>query len=273
MKFCLLFLTLFVQINALAYADYMPKENYVQQILNDENFERGERECPYAYCVNNPILYNDPTGMYPVITITNQQTGQMASQRVLGYSGGVTTQVPLYNVTVTDTENKNFSMTFSVTRDAWTVERGSCNASNVAFEPKDGNVNHFTGKVMPNGYPQGNGTEALKLTQYGSEVVHAEANQSAVNMDYRNKSDVASGIMLHVGGYYNKSGNTQLAASEGCFGIVNPNNSPTNPSNEYSNNILNTIINQANSSQTDKGKILIIQKREGNDYPKTKEIP
>jgi hypothetical protein len=219
-------------------------------------------------------MYSDPTGEYPVITITNQQTGQMASQRVLGYSGGVTTQVPLYNVVVTDTENKDFRMTFSVTRDAWTVERGNSNASNVAFEPKDGNVNHFTGKVMPNGYPQGNGTEALKLTQYGSEVVHAEANQTAVDMDYRSKTDVASGIMLHVGGYYNKSGNTQLAASEGCFGIVNPNNSPTNTSNEYSNNILNTIINRSNSSQTDKGKILIIiQKREGNDYSKTKEIP
>jgi hypothetical protein len=228
----------------------------------------------YAYCGNSPVKYIDPTGEYPVITITNQQTGQMASQRVLGYSGNVTTQVPLYNVTVTDTENKNFSMTFSVTHDAWTVEQGNSNASNVAFEPKDGNVNHYTGKVMSNGYPQGNGTTALKLTQRDSEVMHAEANEAAVNMDYRYKSDVASGIMLHVGGYYEKSGNTRLAASEGCFGIVNPNNSPTNTSNEYSNNILNTIINQANSSQTDKGKILIIiQKREGNDYPKTKEIP
>jgi hypothetical protein len=226
-----------------------------------------------VYCVGNPILYSDPTGEYPVITITNQKTGRMASQRVLGYSGGATTKVPLYKVTITDTENKNFKMTFSVTRDAWTVKQGDSKASNVAFEPKDGNLNHFTGKIMPKGYPPENGTEALKLNQYGSEVVHAEANQAAVDMDYRNKTDVASGIMLHVGGYYEKSGNTKLAASEGCFGIVNPNNSPTNPSNEYSNNILNSIINQANSSQTDNGKILIIiQKRDGNDYPKTQEI-
>jgi len=93
-------------------------------------------------------------------------------------------------------------MEFSVTRDAWTVEQGNSTASNVAFEPKDGNVNNFTGKVMNGGYPKGNGTEALKLTQIGSEVVHAEPNQTSVNMGYRNKDDVAAGVMIHVGGNF-----------------------------------------------------------------------
>ena len=71
MKYCLLFLTLFVQINASAYADYTPKENCVQQILNDENFERGKRECPFRYqgqyedsetgLYYNRFRYYDPT--------------------------------------------------------------------------------------------------------------------------------------------------------------------------------------------------------------------
>jgi len=44
-------------------------------------------------------------------------------------------------------------MSFSVTRDAWTVEPSNGNtASNVGFERKDGDVNHYTGTVMANGY-------------------------------------------------------------------------------------------------------------------------
>ncbi|ATL49590.1 hypothetical protein COR50_21765 [Chitinophaga caeni] len=166
--------------------------------------EEFSLQSPYVFTDNNPFNKIDPDGRaaYPIVTITKQKTGQTAEQRVLGYSGGATTQVDLYKVVVTDTEDANFRMEFSVTRDAWTVEQGNSTASNVAFEPKDGNVNNFTGKVMNGGYPKGNGTEALKLTQKGSEVVHAEPNQTSVNMGCRNKDDVAAGVMIHVGGNF-----------------------------------------------------------------------
>ena len=57
MKYYLLFLTLFVQINVLTYADYTLKENCAQQILNDENYERRERECPFRYYDPNSGSY------------------------------------------------------------------------------------------------------------------------------------------------------------------------------------------------------------------------
>lgn len=154
------------------------------------------------------------------------------------------------------------------TRDAFTVLPGDDNGnqltiSNTAFEPKDGNINHYTANVIEGGYPRDNGTTALKLTQKGSEVMHATPNQNAVEAGSRTKSDVASGGMIHVGGEYkHKDGTTSLAASEGCFGISNKGNSKSNPSNSVSNNVLGRIINQANKSKTNPGKIeVIIDKR------------
>jgi RHS repeat-associated protein len=240
----------------------------------DSKSEFSNSMSPYNYTSNNPINRFDPDGNldYPIITITKQKTGQTADQRVIGYSGGKTTKADLYKAVVTDTEDKSFKMEFLTTRDAWVDTDGSGVATNVAFEPKDGNINHYTGKVMGNGYPAGNGTEALKLSQNGSEVVHAQGNQASVDMGYRKKTDVASGVMIHVGGNYQKDGKNKVAASEGCFGACNPGNSSTNQSNSYSNTVMNAIQNQANKSKTNPGKIeIIIQKRSGNEFPTTKK--
>jgi hypothetical protein len=92
--------------------------------------------------------------------------------------------------------------------------------TNVAFEPKDGKVNHYIGVEMKEGYPKEDGTKAMKLTQYGSEVMHAESNNASVSIGYRTNSDVAAGVMIHVGGTYEHAdGTTSTAASEGCFGV------------------------------------------------------
>lgn len=226
---------------------------------------------PYNFVQNNPLSRIDPDGAldYPIVRITKQKTGQTADQRIIGTNQ--VTQADLYNVVVTDTEDANFRMEFSVTRDAW-VDNGNGTSSNVGFEPKDGNVNHFTGNVIPGGYPKGNGTEALKLTQRGSEVVHAEANQTAVDIGSRDKADVAAGIMVHVAGNYDYKGQNKVAASLGCFGVCNTGNSSSNPANSHSNSVLSTIQDQANKSQTNPGHIrVIIEKREGNEYPTTKK--
>lgn len=261
---------------------YNPRTSIWQSV--DPKALKLPGHSPYAYCLNNPVVLMDPDGAYPIITITKQKTGKTTLQRIIGYTGRPTkdqfTKVPLYKVTVTDTEDKNFKMTFSVTRDAYAVrpgdsKNGTMTLTNVAFEPKDGNVNHYTAKVIPGGYPAGDGTKALKLTQRGSEVMHAEPNDASVELDYRKQNDVAAGVMIHVGGVYeHANGTTSTAASEGCFGVTDGNSSDTNPSNTYSNNVLEKIINQANKSKTNKGKIeVIIQKRSAAERTTTKTEP
>ena len=230
----------------------------------------------YSYYHNNPILLVDPDGAYPIITITKQKTGRTTWQRIIGYTGqerDVITRVNLYKVTVRDTEDKDFRMEFSVTRDAFTVRKGDRNGnrlvlSNVAYEPKKEEDNRYTAQVIE--YPRGNGTKALKLKQHGSEVMYATSNNVSVEMGYRNKSDVAAGVMMHVGGIYNLKGEYHYAASEGCFGITN---SDKSSSNDSTNKILDSIINQSRKSKTNKNRIdVIIEKRDVNKIPQTKNV-
>jgi RHS repeat-associated protein len=229
---------------------------------------------PYTFCLNNPILYLDPDGAYPIVTITKKEVG---TTKQTNSKKDQYTKVSLYLVTVTDTEDKNFKMSFTVTRDAFAVKKGDAKngkmkMTNVAFEPEDGNVNHYTGKVMPGGYPIGDGTKAIKLTQYGSEVMHAEPNDASVELKYRTQSNVASGVMIHVGGIYEHAdGSTSCAASEGCFGVTDGKSSDTNPANDYSNTVLGKIIDQADKSKTNKGKIeIVIEKRSASERTDSK---
>lgn len=61
-----------------------------------------------------------------------------------------------------------------------------------------------------------------------------------------------------------------VAASEGCFGITD---SDKNSSNDYSNSVLNSIINQSQKSKTNKGRIdVIIEKRNKSERSQTKNV-
>ena len=236
----------------------------------DPSSEKDYGWNPYVYVYNNPITLIDPDGKeaeYPIITITNQKVGK-ADARVIGYvQEGTTTSTDLYKAIVTDTEDPNFRMEFAVTRDAWATTKDDSqtgSVSNTSFEPKDGNINHYTAKMEFKEYPKesGSGVAGLKLTQKGSEEMHAAPREASVKLEYREKAAVAKGVMIHVGGYYKTNSGTKLAASEGCFGICNTNNSRSNTSNKYAANVMNTLKTQANKSKTNPGKIeVVIQKR------------
>ena len=102
------------------------------------------------------------------------------------------------------------------------------------------------------------------------ETNNATSNNVSVEMGYRNKSDVAAGVMMHIGGIYNLKGEYHYAASEGCFGIAN---SDKFSSNAYTNKILDSIINQSQKSKTNKGRIdVIIEKRDVNKIPQIKNV-
>lgn len=212
---------------------------------------------------------------YPIIRITKQKTGKKVKQKIIGnYAGKLQyIDVNTYKVLVTDKGDSNFKMEFSVVRDAYAVipinDKGSTMIlSNISFEPKDGNINHYSGKYMFS-YPKKNDTPAIKLTQKGSEQMHAQARPKAVSLEYRFKEDIARGIMIHVGGSYNNEQYGQsIAASEGCFGIVNDLNSPTNTSDKFTQDIVNKIWKQAQKSKSNPNHIrIIIEKRDEKSIP------
>ncbi len=216
---------------------------------------------------------------YPIIEITKKKVGR-ATQRIIGWVGGGKeehTEIDTYEAKLTDSQTKKIILKFQVTRDAFAVKKSDYSAkklilSNFGFEPKDAKKNWFRGNYMI-AYPYKgtkNDTPAIKLTQHGSEVMHAHPNEDAVDLGYRDKKDVTAGIMIHVGGYYYNESlkRTVLAASEGCFGIVNSGNSKSNTSDDETKKIMSKILEMSKKSTEKPNYILIIiRKRESHEIP------
>jgi RHS repeat-associated protein len=227
--------------------------------------EKSLSYSSYNYCFNNPVKFIDPDGEYPIITITSQVTGQYGTQKIIGaysLSNGqyYSLRVPLYKAVITDTEDKNFRQEFMVTRDAWAVmpdDRNSGGKSlrltNISFDPQGDS--EYDAKLQGS-YPHGNDTSALRLSKNGSEKLKSQARKNLKG----NNVDSSSNVLIHVGAIYEneEEGVVRAGGSESCFGIVNKNNSKTNPSDNQTNKIISTIKEQANKSKTNPGKIKVI---------------
>lgn len=225
---------------------------------------------------------------YPIVTITTEKIGK-ADQSVLGISNGPSapkkgsvTSVDVYRAIVTDTEDPNFRLEFGVTRDAFALTQanyissakangngdGPRLATNIAFEPANGKNNEYRGYVKVGGFPKNSPTLYLanKGEDAGDIQLQSTYRPAAKELKFSSSATSASGVMLHIGGWYKTTQDFRLSASEACFGIVNPNNSKANPSNAETKSVIERIVSQADNSQTDKGRIdIIVEKR--------KEIP
>lgn len=141
--------------------------------------------------------------------------------------------VPTYRLDVV--KNGKVVANYNVTRDSW-YSRGvikdnwgpndDIELSNRCFEPLNENANLFS--TVPSAYPPGAGLDALALRQNKSDelkaVPHTKRMQTDVNGksidDVRKDLGIASGVMIHIGGWFNNGSKDKLAGSYGCFGIV-----------------------------------------------------
>jgi hypothetical protein len=268
-------------------------DELLRWVAVDPKADKYPSMSPYNYANNDPIKNIDPDGKgpYPVVTVTDEVVGT-AQQRVLGYSNSPenpakysTTTVNVYKVVVTDTEDPNFHMEFGATRDAFTVTKanyasayvangngdGPRTASNVAFEPPGGQPGTYDAQQKQGGYPNGAASAMYLTTPDGSTTLPSASRPAAVAAGYSTSPTSADGVMFHVGGFYtNSSGGTSLAGSEACFGVVNPGNSSSSPSNGYTNNVIGTIFDQAAKSKTNPGLVqVVIQPRTDEQKSKT----
>ena len=143
--------------------------------------------------------------------------------------------------------------TFNVTRDSWyylgnqkQADRGIVNKElllNREFVPDDYERNQYIALWIPN-FPaaraqhisrgiakyvsinEADGLNAFKLTRFGSEKLPAKPLQTQTKLDGssidepRANPNIATNVLIHIGGTYSVLGYDHLGGSYGCFGYI-----------------------------------------------------
>lgn len=166
------------------------------------------------------------------LIITTETTGYTCQNIYGAHLSNRGIVVPVYKLEVVK-DNKVIA-NYNVTRDSWynrgliqrnLIRSNKHELSNRCFEPADANVNLYA--TVPTAYPL-KGLDAYALRQKGSERIKAVSHTNKMNTfvdgtpidDARDDLSIASGVMIHIGGWYSKGSGNALAGSYGCFGVI-----------------------------------------------------
>jgi RHS repeat-associated protein len=217
----------------------------------------------YGYCYQSPIRFKDPNGKQVDITITNEVVGT-TQIRLIGSENyedaPPTVTVNLYKMTVTDKATGTVS-NYSVTRDApvaigtdvdWFSDNETY-VKNTAFEPNE-NKGNYIGIALS--YPKKTNLEALALrNKDGSVNLKTDPKRE---LPPGGKIGFASGVMIHVGGSFERNdGTSSITGSFGCFGVETGNDGITA--------FMNDVVNRK-SKNSNKSINISVQKRDNVEW-------
>lgn len=180
----------------------------------------------------------------PKVIITSEITGYtiqelkgLETSKLAIYTPAVV--VPTYKANVVldkGNEEDEFKFSFDLTRDAWYSlgknEKDEHELLNRAFVPKNYDQNLYGAEWMPS-YPNPisatylpSGLDAFVFTRFGKRTIPAKPLKTQTKLDGtpitspRSVQDLATDVMIHVGGTYEVNGVSALGGSYGCFGFI-----------------------------------------------------
>ncbi len=246
------------------YDPIMNVEQYVDGQHNNGVFNSGNLAV-YGYTYQNPVRFIDSNGKQVDITIISTAVGStqlrfIGSENLAGAPATVT--VCTYRMSVTDKATGTIT-NYEVTRESLVAtgidydwfSANEYEAENRAFEPKN-EVGEYTAVALS--YPSGTDLEALALRESGSGRLAADPNRIGDEQGF------ASGIMIHVGGNYQRGGASYTVGSLGCFGLAG-----SNEGNAGIKNFIGDVVNRRNAlrnSGMDSSINVTIQKRGNVDW-------
>jgi len=187
-------------------------------------------------CIEIPLII-------PKVIITDEITGYtiqaLKGVEATFYDPAVV--VPTYKANVVldkGNDNDEFQFSFDITRDAW-YSLGKNDADehvllNRAFVPDNKDKNLYDARWIPS-YPNPvsasylpTGLDAFIFRRFGERKIPAKPLRTQKRLDGspitspRSNPNIATDVMIHVGGTYNANGIEHLGGSYGCFGYIQP---------------------------------------------------
>lgn len=181
---------------------------------------------PYQFGGNDVIRSVDLDGLEPKITITNERTGHTLI-KVYGAGNITAMSVPTYAARITYIESdgsETFLGSFNVTRDGWYDHGLQSNGSSLLINRSSDPPATLTGEIRGQGIKYGDAPVYI-FPDFYAPIKDNQTNftdGTPLPEDMQRTNGIASGAMLHIGGFYTSNGKTNLGGTYGCYGVVDP---------------------------------------------------